>query len=352
MPFAIKRVPALLAATASLLAVAGCSTTPPVAVSPLPTASVAAVGETQVVGTTNADAADDPAIWRDAADPAASLIVATDKKAGLHVYGLDGRDRSFVAAGRVNNVDLRETAQGIIVAASDRNDIANARVALFRLDPASATLTPLGTPGAGSGEGYGMCLYRSGDALFGFMVLKDGTINQLAIDLSGAAPATRIVRSMKLATQSEGCVVDERTHRLYVGEEDVGIWRFDARPEGSTAPVKVAAADGKQIVADTEGVALAVEGSADGGYLLVSSQGDNAYAVYRLSDDRYVGRFRIVAGTFGATQETDGIEAAVGDFGPTYPGGLFIAQDGNNLPNAQNFKLVPWQSIKQALGLP
>ncbi len=28
---------------------------------------------------------------------------------------------------------------------------------------------------------------------------------------------------------------------------------------------------------------MATEGDADGGYLLVSSRGDNAYAVYRLS---------------------------------------------------------------------
>lgn len=334
------------------LAGAGCATTPPVQVSNLPTASVTAVAETEAVGTANADAADDPAIWRNAANPAASLIVATDKKAGLHVYGLDGKDRSYIAAGRVNNVDLRETSQGIIVAASDRNDPLNAKVALFRLDPATATLTALGTPAAGKGEGYGMCLYRTGDALYAFMVVKDGTINQIAIDLSGPAPTTRIVRTMKLATQSEGCVVDERTHRLYVGEEDFGVWRFDARPEGPVEGVKIAPADGNQLIADVEGVALAIEGTENGGYLVVSSQGDNAYSVYRLSDEQYIGRFRVGAGTFGATEETDGIELMTRDFGATFPGGLFIAQDGHNAPRAQNFKLVPWKSIKDALQLP
>ena len=81
--------------------------------------TVQARGETAAVETLNADAADDPAIWRNPADPARSLIVATDKRAGLHVYGLDGTDRSFVPAGRVNNVDLRDSGKaGIIVAAS------------------------------------------------------------------------------------------------------------------------------------------------------------------------------------------------------------------------------------------
>lgn len=320
--------------------------------SPAPTASVPARGETAAVGTANADAADDPAIWRNPTDPAASLIVGTDKKAGLYVYDLAGKQLSFIDAGRVNNVDLRDMgAAGIIVAASDRNDPLRAQLALFRLDPATRTLTPLGKIAAGAGEAYGVCLYRDGASLQAFNVLKDGTIRQVALDLSGAAPAGRTVRTMKLATQSEGCAVDERTHRLYVAEEDVGMWRFDARATGSTTPVKIAAADGVQIVADTEGVALATEGDADGGYLLVSSQGDNAYAVYRLSDEAYVGRFRVGAGKFGATEETDGIDVMAGDFGADYPGGLFVAQDGHNAPSAQNFKLASWADIKAALGL-
>lgn len=334
------------------LLLAGCVTADPAPKpSPLPTASVTAAGETTAVATANADAADDPAIWRNAADPAASLIVGTDKKAGLYVYGLDGAVRDFADAGRVNNVDLASFDDRIIVAASDRNDINNGKVALFRLDPATAKLTALGHVPAGRGEAYGLCLYDTGDGLNAFVVMKDGTINQLSLDLSGTAPTAKIVRSLKLATQSEGCVVDARTHRLYVAEEDVGLWRFDARASGATTPIKIAAADGQQIVADAEGVAIAAEGPNNGGYLLVSSQGDNAYTVYALADDRYIGRFRIMPGALGGTSETDGIAIATGDFGPQFPGGLMVAQDGDNAPKAQNFKLVDWGAIKTALGL-
>jgi 3-phytase len=321
-----------------------------------PAMTVTARGETTPVGTPNADAADDPAIWRNAADPAQSLIVGTDKKAGLYVYGLDGKTRDFLDAGRVNNVDLKDGvaingAQGILVAASDRNDLANARVALFRLDPATAKLTAIGKVEGGRGEAYGICLGRDEAGLSAFIVLKDGTINQVAIDASGATPTGRIVRTMKLGTQSEGCAVDDRTHILYVAEEDVGLWRFDARATGSTAPTKIAAADGKNLVMDAEGVAIAPIGEKDG-YVLVSSQGDNAYVVYKMSDDSYVGRFRVVDGAIGGSEETDGIELMLGDFGPAYPGGLFIAQDGHNAAAAQNFKLVAWDDIVKALGLP
>ncbi|MGV3482325.1 MAG: phytase [Sphingobium sp.] len=316
-----------------------------------PAVTVQARGETAPVGTSNADAADDPAIWRNAANPTASLIVGTDKKAGLYVYGLDGKVRDFNDAGRVNNVDLRDMgAAGIIVVASDRNDVANARLVVFRLDPATAKLTTLGAVAAGSGEAYGVCLLQRGSALDAFMVVKDGTINQVSIDISGNAVSGKIVRTMKLGTQSEGCAVDERIDRLYVAEEDVGLWRFEAAATGSTKPVKVAPADGKHLVADAEGVAIAPVGER-GGYVIVSSQGDNAYTLYRIEDDSYVGRFRIAAGIVGATEETDGIDLVTGDFGPAYPGGLFIAQDGFNEAGAQNFKLVAWDDVRKALGL-
>lgn len=334
------RLLALLIAAGSL---AGCATVPPP--SSLPAVEVAARGETQPVGTNNADAADDPAIWRNPAEPAASLIIATDKKAGLYVYGLDGKVRSFDPAGRLNNVDLIDAPDGsVLVVASDRNDPLDAKLRLYRLDTAAAKLVLLGVVPGGSGEAYGICLWRTGQTVEAFSVLKDGAVHQVRLDLSGPAPRGQIVRSLKLATQTEGCVVDPRSATLYVGEEDVGIWRFSARSDGPTTGELVAKTDGQQLVTDVEGLALAAEG-ATGGWLVASSQGDNAYAVYRLPDMVPAGRFRIAAGKFGATEETDGIELALGNFGPDYPGGLFIAQDGHNGRDAQNFKLVSWQDV-------
>jgi 3-phytase len=225
-------------------------------------------------------------------------------------------------------------------------------MALFRLDTSAKKLVPLVTLPVGPGEAYGMCLWQraSDKALFGFVVLKDGRIDQVAIDLNTAIPSGKVVRSMKLGTQSEGCVVDDRTGILYVAEEDVGLWKFDAAPDGANVPTAIAKADGKQIVMDAEGVALAPIGT-DGGYVIVSSQGDNAYAVYKLPEANYVGRFRINDGAIDGVQETDGIELMLGDFGADFPEGLFAVQDGDNRPATQNFKLVDWAGIKRALGL-
>jgi 3-phytase len=320
------------------------------AVQDVPTAQVQAMGETMAVASLD-DAADDPAIWRNPRDPAGSLIVATDKKAGLNVYDLSGKLRSSLPAGRVNNVDLRVSGGQVIVAASDRNDKAHGKLALYVLDTRAATPSEIGRFDVGAGEAYGLCMYapRSG-RLYAFVVYKSGTIVQMEILRQGGAITADRVRTMKLGTQSEGCVADDRTGMLFVGEEDVGVWRFGANPRDPIAGEKVIAVDGRHLVADVEGVAIAAEG-ARGGYLVVSSQGDSAYALWRLQDMAYAGRFRITAGKFGGTSETDGIEVSTASFGAGLQGGLMLAQDGDNAPAAQNFKLVRWADVRKALGL-
>lgn len=331
---------------AIIAAVSGCATAP---IMGDPAVEVTASAETRPVGTANEDAADDPAIWRNAGNPAASLIVATDKKAGLYVYGLDGEVRHFLPGGLLNNVDLAELADGtVLVGASERTDPANAKVALFTLDTGRGELRRVGTIDVGPGEGYGFCMGpgRGGADVMLYSPVKDGSLHGQALRWNGGEPAVESVFRHKLASQPEGCVVDPRDGTLYVGEEMAGIWRF--RMDGTPGEL-VATVDNAMLVADVEGLAIAPEGQS-GGLLVASSQGDNAYAVFRLPGMEPVGRFRIAAGTIGAAEETDGIELKLGDFGPEFPAGLFIAQDGMNEPAAQNFKLVRWDSVLEALG--
>jgi 3-phytase len=331
-------------ALAGAIALVGCATTPV----GLPPVEVAALAETDPVGTAAEDAADDPAIWRNTADPANSRIVGTDKKAGLHVYDLTGRTLFSETSGLINNVDLTELLDGrVIVVASDRNDPANAMLRAWEMDKASGRLTLLGTTPGGTGEGYGFCLRRDGDAVHAFSALKKGTVEEYRLTFPGGEIRSEHLRTRKIPTQIEGCVADPRDGTLYIGEENAGIWRFAAE---ETQGEIVAPIDNLYLVADVEGLALVTEGD-NGGWLIASSQGDNAFAVFRLPGMEPVGRFHVAAGQFGSVEETDGIELVAGDFGPTFPEGLFVAQDGKNEPRAQNFKLVSWQAIKEALGL-
>jgi 3-phytase len=337
------------------LFIAGCA--PLASPAPVGTATIAALRETAAVASQD-DAADDPAIWVNTRAPGQSLIIATDKKAGLGVYTLDGALRSALAAGRVNNVDLRSGVMiagkpSVLVAASDRTIEGLGKLALFILDPKTATLSRLASINADVIEAYGACLYRArGGALFAFIVGKDGSVVQIALDLAGVVPAGKIVRRFNLASQSEGCVADDRTGDLYIGEERAGVWRFSASPDGGTMGRMIAPVDGVHLVADTEGVAIAAQGQR-GGYLVVSSQGDSAYALYLLPELTYAGRFRIGDNGkgIGGTSDTDGIDVTTASLGRDLEGGMLIAQDGNNVPKTQNFKMIAWRDVLKALGL-
>jgi 3-phytase len=335
-----------------VLGIAGaCATVP--AITGDPAVTVTASAETPPVGTAREDAADDPAIWRNAANPAASLVVGTDKKGGLYVYDLEGAQKSFLPAAGLNNVDLIELPGGQVLAiASDRSNLATGQLFIARLDTASGKLAFVTRVQVGAGEGYGVC---GGDveadgSFTVYSAFKSGAIYRTGLQFLGSELADQTELLNTVPTQTEGCIYDKRTGMLYIGEEDAGIWAMYGRYEGGPENRKlVAPIDNKMLVADVEGLAIAPEGK-DGGYLVASSQGDNAYAVFRLPEVTPVGRFRIAKGTFGSTEETDGIELDNRAFGADFPGGLFIAQDGQNAPQAQNFKFVRWDDVLAALG--
>jgi 3-phytase len=304
------------------------------------------------------DAADDPAVWRNPANPAKSLIVGTDKEWGLHVYDLSGALLASAQAGLVNNVDLRADVSingrsGVLVAATDRSEDPNGKLALYALETSPVGLRHLGhVPVAGDGVGnvYGFCLWRrAADQVIAIVPYNNGDVREYALDLSGPTPTATLVRDVKLATKTEGCVVDDRTGQLYVAEERHGIWRMDAAPDSKAAPTLFAAVDGVRLIPDIEGLTIVPEGS-KAGALLASSQNDNAYVAYDLETGRYLRRFRIVgSGAVDGVTDTDGLEYAPGDFGAPFRDGLLVVQDGDNAPDNQNFKLVPGETLKHLL---
>ncbi len=330
------------------------------------TLTVEALRETAPVASPG-DAADDPAVWRNPTDPAKSLIVGTDKEWGLNVYDLSGALLASAPAGLVNNVDLRADVlingkSGVLVAASDRTDDPNGKIALYALESAPVGLRHLGhapVVSDGVGEVYGFCLWRrSANEVYAFIPHNNGDVRQYALDLSGPTPTSALVRDVKLSSQTEGCVVDDRTGLVYIGEEERGVWRMSAAPDSKTAPAMFAALDGVRLAADVEGLAIIPEGD-KGGFLIASSQNDNArtaggsaYAVYDLESGRFVRHFRVVgSGGVDGAADTDGLEFAPSDFGAPFNEGIFIVQDGDNAPDNQNFKLVPGGAVKRLVGL-
>jgi 3-phytase len=334
-----------------------------------PAAKVSATVETVPMRDAK-DAADDPAIWIDASNPANSVIIGTNKKSGLGLYGLDGAELSFRPDGRMNNVDLRQNVmlggQALdIVVASNRT---NKTIDVYKMDGATRTLAPLMTSIASNfADPYGICLYHSAKTgvLDIFMNDSGGMVGQWRLSADGNRFKSEQLRTFMVGakdSQAEGCAADDKQGLLFVAEEDVGLYAYDA--EDLTKPrVVIDKVDGGHLTADAEGVAVVYEG--EGGYIIVSSQGSNSYNVYdRAAPFAFRGAFQVAdaiaanGASIDGAEDTDGLDVTSASLGRAFPGGVFVVQDGANFDGAektkanQNFKLVPWPAIRDALKLP
>jgi 3-phytase len=184
--------------------------------------------------------------------------------------------------------------------------------------------------------------------------------------------------------QFEGVVVDQKSGLLYAAQEDVGLWRlqlplgsggqpklidkvtdfgihdvYDEQSEECT-PIDPNAEGygGTRLTADAEGVDI-YYGPDSTGYIIVSSQRDDTFAVYnRQGTNRPVGNFR-VKGVQGVDDinGSDGLAVTnrpVGD----YRQGLLVTHDEpetgpdvDDERDATNFSYVSWSEIADALSL-
>jgi len=345
---------AVVAVCAAMTLVA-CSSSPEPKKEGATSEEVAATVETEPVPHSG-DAADDPAVWVDPGDPSRSVIVATDKQGGLLVYDLTGKQLQYLPVGDMNNVDVRPADDGftlggrpvVLVVAGNRSSNS---IGVFELDPVTRQLRDV----AGDAikpdlEVYGSCLYRSADTgkVYAFVNSKKGEVEQWELndDGSGRVGGERF-RSFGVESQTEGCVADDELGQLYLGEETRGIWRFGAEPgAGNFGSLIAEVSSSGPLVGQVEGLTLAY-GDDGGGYLMASSQGSNSYALFeRDGENAFLGTFTIgSAGGIDGTDETDGIDVSTADLGPSFPSGVFVAQDGDNDDGAQNFKLVPYERV-------
>jgi 3-phytase len=387
--------------------------------------------------------ADDPAIWVHPTQPGKSIVVATKKNAGLSVYDLKSKEIQAIraplpprpddATGRFNNVDsiYGFKLQGKSVDLAVTTDRGSDKLRIYAIDPkkASQGLAPLSDvtdPKAAfifsrnqdevnnQRTAYGLALYgdRRSGKFFAFVSRRERTaIAQLElVDVGGGKVGYRQVRRLILSQrftlpngkswvpcndpgelpQVEGMVVDEGLGILYLGQEDVGIWKTPVRSFGTVQPMLVDrvreygvpytydrqaeeciynfAADpgfgGKHLSADVEGLTI-YYGFGNWGYLLASSQGDNTFAVYNRSagPNRYLGSFAITATkTIDGVQESDGAAVINVPLGAAFPYGLLVTHDGDNTPEVlgkdgeprsnTNFKFTPWQNVALAFPQP
>lgn len=328
-------------------------------------AAVHARLETPSVGTAGQDAADDPAIWASASPvtlqgvSTPGFVAGTDKKSGLYIYGLDGTVLQFLPEGLLNNVDVTEglTVAGqpqVVLGASDRTP-GKVGIALYLFDPAGTGDNAVRHWGAITTdvvEPYGFCFARRGSEVHAILVGHEGELRQfiLTVDATGA-PTSREVRRAEIGSISEGCAADEASNALYIGEENVGVWRYGLDPASGAARTLVQPIAPGVLVADAEGLTVLNDGAAR--YLIGSSQGDSTFPVWRIDGaaPEYKGRFVVAADTIDGVTGTDGLDALGGPVGTAFPEGVVVVQDDINDVGTQNFKYIDWRDIRTALGL-
>ncbi|MDJ0678707.1 MAG: phytase [Xenococcaceae cyanobacterium MO_167.B52] len=312
----------------------------------------------------NAPDADDPAIYVHPDNSEESFVITTFKNGGLRVYDLEGKELQSITPEdiRYNNVDIAYDVNysGRIIGGEIKidfavvSDRANDTLAFFSIDPETKRLSkwkegfefPESIFGIDDGEAtaYGLATYTSlvDGKNYVFVSQADGNkIAQIEFNPTfgaGDEPIVnaKVVRIIEVPVpegeepedfQVEGMVVDRETGYLYVGQEEFGIWKYNAEPKDNMAPLLVDSVEGDNITADVEGLTI-YYGEDGNGYLLASSQGNNTFAIYdRAGSNSYLGSFAVEG-----VEESDGADIINVPLGDSYPAGLLVVQDGSNTP--------------------
>jgi 3-phytase len=296
--------------------------------------------------------ADDPAIWVNRANPAASRILGTNKKAapagavvafdlaGRIVQRVDGLDRP-------NNVDVeygfRLGGETIDIAVATERYRRRLRAWRIRAD---GTLQDVSSPDglevfAGErgerGAPMGIGLYRraADGAVFAVLSRKQGPASgylweyRLEDDGKGWVRARKVRELGRSRGEVEAVAVDDPLGVVYYAEEKVGIHEWAADPDSAEAGRELALFGTEGFRGDREGIA--VYARPDGtGYVLCTDQvrGPSRYLVFRRegrkgSPHDHGELLRILEGGADATDGLDATSEAL----PGFPHGLVVAMN-------------------------
>lgn len=281
------------------------------------------------------DAADDICIWVSDDKNQPVLIVGTDKKRGLETYNIKGERIYSAPFGRINNVDLWDSPLGPIVVGTNRT-FNSLDFYLLKIDGSLQLLNRYPT---GLKEVYGVSFYKGTESTLVFLSNKRGKVQEYKITLEKSSVSITIQNKYRFNSTVEGIVADVFYKRVYLAEEDKGLWYIDlalAKPK----KVLVLKTSRDVLVPDLEGLALA-DMELGKGYLIMSVQGSSSFAVIDRKTLKLISLFKIVdSDSIDGVQETDGIEIS------THPRfSTLIVQDGFNSGENQNFKFIHWENI-------
>ena len=309
------------------------------------------------------DYADDAVVWIHPSNNDSSFLIGLDKSSNGRLeyfnsngdrYGSTDISKSFNNLSITYGYSFLGNSEDLVIA-SNRTDN---KVQFFKINSDTRTLIDITGNCLIGYEPYGVALYqnKNNDSLYCFVSQRKAPFNVLQyvvyenqglIDIS-------LVRTIQTTSLSEGIYVDERLENLYIAEEDIAIYKYDANPSGGQTRSIVDFVGSEYIGgSDIEGIGLYYLSDYTG-YLIVSIQYDNTFNIYSRQENSFLGSFTIgsVGDNIDKTEETDGIFVSSTAFTSNFLDGVFIAHDGGaNLSRSTNYKLVSWKSIADSLGL-
>lgn len=315
---------------------------------PLPTVESESFSPSGVI----TDIADDAAIYANATAPELSVVIADNKDdnaGGVGVFNMQGKLLQFRQDGMIGNVDLRGNfpfgGKNIVLVGAN-NRTTNTLI-FWQFDPTTRQLSePIGDTIATVSPSYGLCMYHSAKTgkFYAFVTQETGnsTMEQYELKSDGGKVTATQVRSFQVGSITEGCAADDELGRLYVAQEDVALWKYDAEPSGGSTRTKVAEVGDGHVVADMEGVALA-KGPGTSGYLVVSIQSQSRFVTYDRETNAYLMEFTVGEnGSIDSVSQTDGLDISTSNLGPGFTKGALIVHDGSNSGGeSSNLKYVP-----------
>ena len=296
----------------------------------------------------NEDAADDICIYENIDNPEKSLIIATDKKYGLVIYNLDGEILYDYPFGRVNNVDIINNfnfrgESFPLICGSNRS---TNTIELYKLNVNDLSLELILKENNKSSleDVYGITFYNSNDGEYIFVSDKEtGEVEQWIVKKNNDSISIEKIRTLKFKTLIEGLVADEYYGKIYIAEENRGLWQVNAEPNLNEER-KLVFEVNKTFKKDFEGLAL-YKSDMENGVIVISVQGSNGYALLDRKTQTLIRFIKVVDGNgIDGTSDTDGLEVSTISTN-RFKKGFLVVQDGFNDNGFQNFKIIDWDKV-------
>ena len=297
---------------------------------------------------------DDPAIWVNSKDPAASLIIGTDKEVngGLYVFDLHGKVVKMVPElGRPNNVDiaygfkLNDELVDIVITTERSNN----QLRIFSVPD----MEPIDNGGLEVFEGVdergpmGIALYSTSDGvLYAIVGRTDGPLEgylwQYRIEDAGNGNV-KLVKVREFGKYSgvkeiEAIAVDNELGFVYYADEAFGVRKYYANPAMGNEELALFGTD--DFGRDIEGISI-YKTDDKTGYILISDQQVGTFNIYpregTLEDQN---RHQLIKSVELMTLESDGSEVSSTNLGPEFPKGIFVAMSTD-----KTFHIYDWRDI-------